>query len=538
MDNSDMAIKSINATKNIFYQKLSQKTQMIRNIGFKNVYFTNRLIHTKEVAENCKLIVKTKNINGLVDFDRLVNSALLHDLGHTPFGHAGEDIINDLFLSIDESHYSESFPGLFRHNINSIRLLSKSYSFEEEDYILLDSVLKHSSTIPKNYNYRIFTDENILKMNYLFRQTGFINSIFLKDFYKSYIKIVCKKRLGLVSERSTCFACEKHSICHYSKISNPQISLSCYLRYKFPVTVEGTVLYWADEISCFISDLRDLFKFLTYFEGNLDLLIAFSRLESVVKLLECKYSNNRLLSLIKKYMLLLKNKNLTNNNKIEKCLKLLDVIKTHLVSSLRVSSIKNLEKGQICLKISKDGCHVLFGLNKCNSDVLVRIKNAIYSDVHNITYIHRSNEIGKDILKYLIKLYLNDFKTFLNDSDKIGKIHNKDLIESLVESIYSLLSIKNRFNESLLVFSKKLTKVIKSNSFKVDNDSLRSFNNISVYIKDENKDYNRIANLFKREIGYFVASLDENDVLSILRNKSLYDNEAAKLLSRLSSISY
>lgn len=532
-----MAIKNENITKNIFYQKLSEKTQMIRNNGNKSVCFTNRLFHTKDVADICKLIVNTKKINSIVDIDRLISSALLHDIGHTPFGHAGEETINDLFLSVDESHYSEGFPGLFRHNINSIRLLSKSYFFEEEDYVLVDSILKHSPTIPKNYNYRVFTDSNILKMNYLFRQIGLNNSEFLKNFYCFFQKIKCSKRLSLVFERTTCFACDKCGICYYSKSENANDGISCYLRYPFPLTVEGTVLYWADEISCFVGDLRDLFKFLIYFEKDIDMLIAFSKLESAIRLLECKYSNNRLLSYIKEYTSLLRNKKLADNDRINKCSEILIRIKTHLVYSLRISSIKKVKKDQLCLKINKDGCSILFGLNKNNEEIMGKIKNAIYSDVHNIEYIRKTNEVGQNILRYLIKVYLNNFSYFLNDSEKVGKIHNKDLLDSLSKSLYSLLSIQTKFNNSLLKFSKKIIKVMKSNSFKISNDSLKRFDNISMFINDEKKDYNRIANLFKREIGYFVASLNESDIISILKNKSSYDDEAKDLLSRLIAIS-
>ena len=172
------------------YSKLDNKTQMIRNIdNINKIYrFTDRKIHSDFVAEVARLIYKKKfsHIEGL-NLERLYNSALLHDIGHTPFGHACEEEINDQFLSNDKLHYSASKPGLFKHNVNSVKLISEYFQVDGNNYVLIDSILKHSRTFPKNYNFKLFEDTNILKCNYIFDNIKFASSFVVNEFVDCFV---------------------------------------------------------------------------------------------------------------------------------------------------------------------------------------------------------------------------------------------------------------------------------------------------------------------------------------------------------------
>ena len=89
------------------YRRLEYKTQVFVNL--EGDYYRTRLTHTSEVVQIARSLAKTLGLN-----EELTESiALAHDIGHTPFGHSGEDVLNDLMQS----------DGGFEHNIQSLRVL-------------------------------------------------------------------------------------------------------------------------------------------------------------------------------------------------------------------------------------------------------------------------------------------------------------------------------------------------------------------------------------------------------------------------------
>ena len=83
-----------------------------QNSGFsapQSDYYRTRLTHTLEVAQIARTIARALRLNE----DLTEAASLGHDLGHTPFGHAGEKALNDL---TDAG---------FRHNEQSVRVVEK-----------------------------------------------------------------------------------------------------------------------------------------------------------------------------------------------------------------------------------------------------------------------------------------------------------------------------------------------------------------------------------------------------------------------------
>lgn len=117
------------------FRRLVYKTQVFLN--HEGDLFRTRLTHSLEVAQLARSIARPLGLNE----DLVEAIALAHDLGHTPFGHAGQDALNDCM----QAH------GGFEHNLQSLRVvdaLERRYpafdglnlSFETRE-----GILKHCS---------------------------------------------------------------------------------------------------------------------------------------------------------------------------------------------------------------------------------------------------------------------------------------------------------------------------------------------------------------------------------------------------------
>ncbi len=89
------------------FRRLEYKTQVF--VNHEGDYYRTRLTHTMEAAQITRTIAKCLRLNA----DLAEAVALAHDLGHTPFGHAGERVLNDLMAAY----------GGFEHNAQSLRIV-------------------------------------------------------------------------------------------------------------------------------------------------------------------------------------------------------------------------------------------------------------------------------------------------------------------------------------------------------------------------------------------------------------------------------
>jgi dGTPase len=87
------------------FRRLKHKTQVF--IAPEDDHYRTRLTHTLEVAQISRTIARGLQLNE----DLTEAIALGHDLGHTPFGHGGEEALNEVY------------PGGFRHNEQSLRIV-------------------------------------------------------------------------------------------------------------------------------------------------------------------------------------------------------------------------------------------------------------------------------------------------------------------------------------------------------------------------------------------------------------------------------
>ena len=83
------------------FRRLMNKTQVF--LAPKGDHYRTRLTHTLEVTQIARIIARSLRLNE----DLTEAAALGHDLGHTPFGHSGEDAMQELY-SKDFTHYKQS----------------------------------------------------------------------------------------------------------------------------------------------------------------------------------------------------------------------------------------------------------------------------------------------------------------------------------------------------------------------------------------------------------------------------------------------
>ena len=117
------------------FRRLEYKTQVF--VNHEGDYYRTRLTHTMEVSQIARSIARVLNLNE----DIAEAISLAHDLGHTPFGHSGEDALKKLM----EGH------GGFEHNLHGLRvvdILERKYpDFPglNLSWELKESIIKHKS---------------------------------------------------------------------------------------------------------------------------------------------------------------------------------------------------------------------------------------------------------------------------------------------------------------------------------------------------------------------------------------------------------
>ncbi len=125
------------------FRRMEYKTQVF--IPHETDHYRTRLTHTIEVAQISRTLARTLRLNE----DLAEAIALVHDVGHTPFGHSGEDVLDDLLKDF----------GGFNHNRQSLRIVDlleqqyKDHPGLNLSYEVREGIVKHET---KNH---VVTDE-------------------------------------------------------------------------------------------------------------------------------------------------------------------------------------------------------------------------------------------------------------------------------------------------------------------------------------------------------------------------------------------
>lgn len=121
------------------FKRLQYKTQVF--VNHEGDHYRNRMTHSIEVSSIARSLCKALNLSD----DLVEGVALAHDLGHSPFGHAGEESLNECM---------QGFGG-FSHNAHSFKLLTlleqkyAAYNGLNLTWEVLEGILKHNGPLDK-----------------------------------------------------------------------------------------------------------------------------------------------------------------------------------------------------------------------------------------------------------------------------------------------------------------------------------------------------------------------------------------------------
>ena len=135
------------------FRRLKHKTQVFVNTA--GDHYRTRITHSLEVAQIARTLAKYFNLNE----DLCETISLSHDLGHTPFGHAGEDALNECMKPY----------GGFDHNIQTVRIVTllenKYYNFNGLNLSIetIDGLVKHNGRVENQNNFNNILGKKIFK---------------------------------------------------------------------------------------------------------------------------------------------------------------------------------------------------------------------------------------------------------------------------------------------------------------------------------------------------------------------------------------
>lgn len=148
-----------------YYNRYADKTQVFSL--YKNDDITRRALHVQFVSRISRNIGRLLGLN----LDLIEAIALGHDIGHTPFGHAGEKYLNKM--------YNKNTGRIFLHNVHSVRVLDKIFNYNIS-LQTLDGILSHNGEIElKEYEPQILDnfDEFDNKVENCYLNREFANKV-------------------------------------------------------------------------------------------------------------------------------------------------------------------------------------------------------------------------------------------------------------------------------------------------------------------------------------------------------------------------
>jgi len=428
------------------FRRLQHKTQMFPYE--KGDHFRTRLTHTMEVSQIARSLARYLS----ADEDLTESIALGHDIGHTPFGHQGEEVLDGIMCGNDNLGKDIRIPlnhGGFKHNYNSIKILDVTQSKYEElnglnlSWQVLEGILKHTK----------------------------INR----------------------HQKDECTECGK---CWDIKrfVNDKKLVKHLYLERNFSVTFEGQIVAIADEIAQRQHDIDDGFR------GLPSIIKPDEMYEEIIKKSQ---------EIIEEVKISLNNKKSFEKQHLQDCIDLLNEL-IDILNKNKVSESRMFKKSSLVRNIIEYFILDVFTTTKHNYNNMSEKQNykiIPYTAKNNRRILNQEIVTFSNIAKKLDNYIENYIKTRIINSYDINKANGKSkyIIRQLFKAYH-----KNPLQMPHYML-KRLEKKLKQNSefFLIDIKINSSFENRleDIRFKDGNRtEIDSLVEILKFE------KLDENIV--------------------------
>ena len=304
------------------FRRLKHKTQVFVNT--EGDHYRTRITHSMEVAQIARSIARYLNLNE----DLSETLSLAHDLGHTPFGHAGEDSLNEcmeehggfdhnlqtlrivMFLENKYLKFSglnlsiETLEGLLKHNgpVENLALVDELIGVNKFknmiDFNTYPSLEAQISAISDDIAYNNHDIQDGINAN-LFRLEELVDIDFFKDIYRKY-----KKKINKQNYKIATYQIVRDSIDFMIKdlITNTKKNLSLN-KVKNNNDINGTsflMVDFSDKVKESEDEIRYFLKMKMY--NNKDVLKKNNEGKSIIKRLFNKIKKNPRKFISKKHL--------------------------------------------------------------------------------------------------------------------------------------------------------------------------------------------------------------------------------------------
>lgn len=423
------------------YKRLAGKTQIFPT--YYNEHLMTRLTHTL-VVNNIAMDI-SQRINKIrpeycINLDLVQAIANGHDIGHTPFGHAGERELNYLVKKYINIDY------FFKHNYFSVEILQNLDKIKSFDYgydlswQVIDGILKHTDLPKLKYQDAMWPQ--------------FKNKFLVSNSLKKALN---------------------------------ELGYDNYLEYPYPLTIEGQIVKISDEIAQYYHDVLDLSR---YFKNDIIFLELIKTIfnETNFELDIIKDYEKKFYSTFMKRQALKKQKILDKDNREFFANEIKEVFINDIVYSI-------LNKNKIkCVKINNNKErfiveNIIFQLDD-NGKVLPMFSSSNISNISKVLSKYRDDYL-KDDMKILFydksgRISIkNTFELIADDKILFNKYCSKEIVY-YVNDLITKRQLNFKIN-NILITKKNIAKyktLIVETIFNLTHDKNENFN---IYSKNEIK---------------------------------------------------
>ena len=478
------------------YKEILDGKKVMLPLHFKGINKYSRLLHTNDVNNVSKDVAK--HIESIsvykISDKRLETMVQWHDVGHCPYGHAGEELLNQLISENDDFYYDSFFSG-YKHNLLSAKILldeKKNISWD-----VIDGVIKHSSTLTKNFNISKVQEYNLLKLNYIFRcsKTQNYNKSwyhFIRNFYYNFTCDQCNtQKLPLNkpgnhqlnnSKISLCNRDRKDCFCCVCKENEGDVNknIARYLLYPYSLTFEGEILRISDEISGLTKDLYYYFEYVSK-SAKEKMHIIRSKILNTVEILKAKFEDTSTTEFLNCFYSIIENAE-DKTSKMDEIIKYL--VNKIVVSNniIEVEATKRHNDISSYMSIADGKCKPLISFDAETEIIFNSLKSSIYGVIHNDKIIKEDNAEGEKLLKCAFEKFYNEPEPFFKISE------NAEIADDLSKMTKSIALLKGNICDKIQ-HSK--------DAFSQENDT------------------SKLLNAYRREIAFYIAKMTEEDLAKI-----------------------